>query len=223
MYRGIRMDGSPIRLPYANTRHFRDVSVLSPGDRVGSTQQFARNATPARCQLATSPGPINPPLPPGEGRGEGPRPSRDCRNEGPVSRRPAVFNCPSPSPAQAQVFLQRTTENEQLTPGASPELRPPRNKRLQEFHGLRRRRHQVPDRLSHRPSTRLPLHGLDRKLLLQLPQLVRASSLVGEVPPQAAVGGRRVRKVLPPSNLGFSTLLVATLRVGSASPTLRVV
>ena len=38
-----------------------------------------------------------------------------------------------------------------------------RQKRLQDFHGLRRRRHQVPDRLSHRPSSRLPLNGLDRQ------------------------------------------------------------
>ena len=45
---------------------------------------------------------------------------------------------------------------------------------------------------------------------------------MGEVPPQAAVGGRRTGKESPHSVLEFSIPLAPTLWVGAASPTLRV-
>ena len=74
------------------------------------------------------------------------------------------------------------------------------------------------------PARGLPLHGLDRQLRLQLPQflLLPLVDLVGEVPPQAAVGGRLTRKVSPLSDLKLSIPLAHTLCVGAVSPTLRV-
>ena len=122
-----------------------------------------------------------------------------------------------------QVFCnpQLTTHNSELPPAS----RPPRQKRLQDVHGLRRRSQQVPDRLSHGPSTRLSLHSLDRQLRLQFPKFRFRSLLTrrGRFTAGPGAAERSVWEVPPLSEVEFSIPLAPTLCVGAVSPTLRVV